>query len=385
MANDIKRLGARDLKAQLHDDGEIALLDAREEGVFHARHLLLASCVPLSRLELMIDHLVPRRSTRVVWCDDNDGLALRAARRMGALGYTDVAVLDGGMAAWQAAGYRLYSGVHVPSKAFAEVVEHEAGTPWISAPDLKALIDGGGDIAIFDSRSYEEYHNNSIPTAISVPGAELVYRFADMVPSPDTTVIVNCGGRTRSIIGAQALRNAGFRNKVMSLKDGTMAWHLAGFEVVHGATQRPPDISEVGRQAAMDAAVRVAERCGIARIDKATLAAWRAEADRRTVYVLDVRTPEEYRAGHLAAARLAPGGQLVQETDAHIATWNARVVLVDDNGVRATMTASWLKQMGWNDVSVLVADASAENWEIGPRMPRVLGLAGAAVRSIEPA
>src|SRR5918911_260785 len=235
MAAAIGHISAGHLKAQLHDGGEIALLDAREEGVFHARHLLLASCVPFSRLELLIDDLVPRRSTRVVWCDDNDGLAPRAARSMSALGYTDVAALDGGIAAWEAAGYRLYSGVHVPSKAFAEVVEHEAGTPWISAPDLKALIDSGADIAIFDSRSYEEYHNNSIPTAISVPGAELVYRFADMVLSPDTTVIVNCGGRTRSIIGAQALRNAGFRNRIMSLKDGTMAWHLAGFEVVHGA------------------------------------------------------------------------------------------------------------------------------------------------------
>src|SRR3990170_3543905 len=91
----------------------------------------------------------------VVWCDDGDGSALRAARRMSQFGYADVAVLEGGIVAWEAAGYRLYSGVHVPSKAFAEVIEHEAGTPWISAPDLKALIDSGADIAIFDSRSYE--------------------------------------------------------------------------------------------------------------------------------------------------------------------------------------------------------------------------------------
>ena len=184
MADDVKSIGARDLKAQLHDGGEIALLDAREEGVFGRRHLLLASCVPLSRLELLADDLVPRRTARVVWCDDGDGLALLAARRMASSGYTDLAVLDGGIAAWVAAGYRTYSGVHVPSKAFAEIVEHEAGTPWISAPDLKTLIDSGADIAIFDSRSYEEYHNNSIPSAISVPGAELVYRFTDMVPSP---------------------------------------------------------------------------------------------------------------------------------------------------------------------------------------------------------
>ncbi|TMJ56641.1 MAG: sulfurtransferase, partial [Alphaproteobacteria bacterium] len=290
--------------------GEIALLDAREEGVFARRHLLMASVVPLSRLELLIDDLVPRRTTRVVWSDDGDGSALRAIERMHGFGYQNVAVLEGGIAAWEAAGYRVYSGVHVPSKAFAEVVEHEAGTPYVSAPELKALIDSGADIAIFDSRSYEEYHNNSIPTAISVPGAELVYRFADLVPSVNTTVIVNCGGRTRSIIGAQALRNAGFPNKIMSLKDGTMAWHLAGYGVINGAVLRPPAVSEAGRQASTKAAARVAAHCDIRSIDKAMLSAWRSEAEQRTLYVLDVRTPEEYEAGHLAGARSAPGGQL---------------------------------------------------------------------------
>ena len=384
MADRINRVGARELKAQLHDGGEIALLDSREEGIFHQRHLLMASCVPLGRLELLIDDLVPRRSTRVVWCDDGDGSALRAAERMGGFGYGDVAVLDGGLAAWEAAGYRVYSGVHVPSKAFAEVVEHEAGTPYVNAQELKALVDGGTDIAIFDSRSYEEYHNNSIPGAISVPGAELVYRFKDLVPSPATTVIVNCGGRTRSIIGAQSLRNAGFPNKIMSLKDGTMAWHLAGFEVVNGATHRPPPVSDDGRRTGIDAAARVAGRCDIPRIDRVTLFAWQADAD-RTLYVLDVRTPEEYSAGHLDGARSAPGGQLVQETDAHIATWGARVVLVDDSGVRATMTASWLKQMGWEDVAVLTASPANGDWVAGPHQPRVLGLDVATVATIDAA
>jgi rhodanese-related sulfurtransferase len=359
VTSDIRRIDAQQLKVQLHDGEEIAVLDAREEGVFARRHLLLASCVPLSRLELLVDDLVPRRAVRVVWCDDGDGAALLAARRMAALGYQDVAVLDGGIAAWEAAGYRLYSGVHVPSKAFAEVVEHEAGTPWISASDLKALIDSGADIAIFDSRSYEEYHNNSIPTATSVPGAELVYRFADLTPSPDTTVIVNCGGRTRSIIGAQALINAGYRNKIMSLKDGTMAWHLAGLDVVHGAMRRPPAVSETGLRVAT-AASRVAARCEVPRIDKTKLAACRAEEDKRSLYLLDVRTPEEYEAGHLRGAHSAPGGQLVQETDSFVATWGARIVLVDDNGVRATMTASWLRQMGRDRVGEADRDRLAQ-------------------------
>ncbi|WP_089721379.1 rhodanese-like domain-containing protein [Candidatus Entotheonella palauensis] len=243
-----RRIKADALKAQLRDGQEIALLDAREEATFDKRHIFMASCVPLSRMELIVDDLVPRRSTRVVWCDDGEGLADVAAARMSALGYTDVSVLDGGMATWEQVGYRLYNGVHVPSKAFAEVVEHEAQTPWITAEALKGMIDRGEDMVLFDSRSYEEYHRNSIPGAISVPGAELVYRYTDMVPSPDTMVIVNCGGRTRSIIGAQSLINAGFPNQIVSLKNGTQAWHLAGYEVIDGATRQPPDVSVAGLQ-----------------------------------------------------------------------------------------------------------------------------------------
>ncbi|MSO99662.1 MAG: thiosulfate sulfurtransferase [Acetobacteraceae bacterium] len=384
MSDGIKRVDARQLKAQLHDGGEIALLDAREEGIFGRRHLLMTSCLPLSQLELLVDNLVPRRGARVVWCDDGEGLALSAAQKTIALGYQDVAVLDGGVAAWEAAGHRVYSGVHVPSKAFAEVVEHEAGTPWISAPDLQALIGSGADIAIYDSRSYEEYHNNSIPTAISVPGAELVYRFADLTPSPETTVIVNCGGRTRSIIGAQALISAGFRNKIVSLKDGTMAWHLSGLGVVNGAARRPPEVSVNGLAAAREAAARVAAKCGIVRIDRATLARWRAESAERSLYVIDVRTPEEYEAGHLLWARSVPGGQLVQETDAHAATWGGRIVLVDDNGVRATMTASWLKQMGW-EVAVLIAGPADGDWVTGRHDSFVPGLDSAATQAIDAA
>src|ERR1700744_3103664 len=248
----VSQTAAPRLKACLHDGGEIALLDAREEVPFDARHLLMAACVPLSRLEMLVDEMVPRRSVRVVWCDDGEGLAERAASRMAALGYGDVSVLQGGVAAWEAAGYRIYSGVHVPSKAFAEVVEHEAGTPWITAEQLKNWLDSRADIALFDSRSYEEYHDNSIPGAVSVPGAELVYRFRDLVPSPDTTVIVNCGGRTRSIIGAQSLGHARFPNKLMSLKDGPMAWHPAGYEVVNSAMRPPPTVSDDGRRAAID-------------------------------------------------------------------------------------------------------------------------------------
>ena len=373
MSQTIKSIDAAGLKAALHDGGEIALLDAREEVPFDARHLLMAACLPLGRIEVMIGDLVPRRDARIVWCDDGEGLADLAAARTAACGYTDIAVLTGGIAAWEAAGHRIYSGVHVPSKAFAEVVEHEAGTPYITAQELNALIEEKADIVIYDTRSYEEYHSNSIPGAVSVPGAEILYRFRDLTPSPETMVVVNCGGRTRSIIGAQALINAGVPNKVVSLKNGTQDWHLAGYEVVKGADRRPPEVSEFGMDMAVAGARRIARLCDIRIIDRGTLAEWQAEAEARTLYTLDVRTPEEYEAGHIDGVKHIAGGQLVQETDAHLATWGARVVLLDNDGIRATLTASWLKQMGW-DVAIMTNAETGGEMVSGPHRAAVQGV-----------
>ncbi len=379
------RITAAELRRRYQAGGEIAIVDAREEGVFHERHLLMASCLPLSRLELIAPGLLPRRSAPIVVCDDGEGLADRAAARLVEGGYTDVSVLAGGVKAWEGAGFPVYSGVHVPSKAFAEVVEHEYGTPWIGAEELAERQKSGEPMAIFDSRSYEEYHSNTIPGAISVPGAELVYRFRELVPSPDTFVVVNCGGRTRSIIGAQSLIDAGVPNRVVSLKDGTMAWHLAGLGVVSGATGRAPEVSAEGVAAARQRAEAVARRSGVPVIDRPTLAEWQREADRRTLYVMDVRDPDEYRAGHLPGSVMAPGGQLVQETDSWLGVWGARVVLVDDTGVRARMTASWLRRMGW-DAAVVEGGLEGIELERGIPAPNTgaFPLAGPEPEAIQP-
>ena len=356
------------LKAMLADGGELALLDLREELPFSEGHLLQARSLPLSRLELRLAGLVPRRSTRIVLCDGDDGLAQRGAARLAQLGYGHVAILAGGAPGWEKAGFELFSGVNVPSKAFGEFVEHNFATPNIGAEELHALIATGADLVVLDSRPFDEYRRVSIPTGIDVPGAELVLRARDLAPDPATLVVVNCAGRTRSIIGAQSLINAGLPNKVVALRNGTMGWSLAGFTPDQGRDRRAPPPSPEGLAWAQAAAARVAARFGIARIEPATLAEWQADGD-RTLYLLDVRDPGEYEAGHLPGAVSAPGGQLVQATDQYVGTLGARLVLVDPAAVRAVMTASWLKQMGWRDVFVLAAAGG----ETGPTPRVVLG------------
>jgi rhodanese-related sulfurtransferase len=379
-------ISADALRAALLDGEEIALLDVREEAAFGPEHIMLASHLPISRLELLAADLVPRRGTRIVLCDgEGEGAAQHAAEVLERFGYRNVALLEGGVAAWRAAGHAVFSGVNVPSKAFGEVVEHSYRTPSISPEELKAKLDAGEDMVVVDSRPLDEFRVMSIPTGTCVPGGELVYRIGALAPDPDTLVVVNCAGRTRSIMGAQSLINAGIPNRVVALRNGTMGWHLAGLALDHGQSRYLPDVSPAEAEAARRRAEQVSARFGAKRIDCATLAAWRADPG-RTTYLFDVRSPEEYLAGHLPGSVSAPGGQLVQATDRYVGTLRARVVLVDDDGVRARMTASWLTQMGLHEVAVLEGGMAgvATGLEVGRRPESALGLGDLSCREIAP-
>lgn len=216
----------------------------------------------------------------------------------------------------------------------------------------------------------------NIPGGIDAPGAELAYRVHDLAADPDTLVVVNCAGRTRSIIGCQSLRNAGIPNEVVALKDGTMGWELAGFACERGSMRVAQPPSARGRAKARDAAERVAKHFGVKFATRTLVQSWQGDAD-RTLYLLDVRTREEFERGHAAGSRHAAGGQLVQASDEYVGVRNARVVLIDPERVRSVMTASWLNQMGWNEVFVL--EPEGENgfagWalEHGPRARRIPG------------
>ena len=359
-----------DLRAALQGDAEIALIDVREEGVFSQAHIFLGSCIPLSRIEFGAPALLPRKAVPIVVTDggpDDAGLAGRAAARLGQIGYLDVRVLDGGVAAWRDAGYEIFSGVNVPSKAFGEFVEHYYDTPRITAADLDALQSEGRDLVILDSRPMGEFNRMSIPGGTDCPGAELVYRVGTMAPDPETLVVVNCAGRTRSIIGAQSLINAGLPNKVVALKDGTMGWELAGLACARGETAHAGAPQGTVLEDARARADAVAARFGVQRATPGEVTDWQADPD-RTLFLLDVRTGEEFAAGHWPGALHAPGGQLVQATDEYVGVRGGRIVLADNpDGVRATMTASWLIQLGHKDVHVLAAVPSAP--ETGPAEP----------------
>ncbi len=359
-----------DVRQALLAQQEIALIDVREEDPFAQAHPLFAANFPASRLELDAWRRIPRRNTAIVVYDNGEGLAAPAAATLQQLGYTDVALLQGGLQGWRDAGGEIFIDVNVPSKAFGELVEAKRHTPSLAAEEVQALLDAKADVVVLDARRFDEYQTMSIPTATSVPGAELVLRARALAPNPATQIIVNCAGRTRSIIGTQSLVNAGVPNPVAALRNGTIGWLLASQKLDKGASRQGAEVApleDAQRAQAADKARSVADRAGVRRAKTADLAQWRSAADlaSRTTYFFDVRTPEEFAGGHLPGFASAPGGQLVQETDHSAPVRGARLVLADTDGVRANMTASWLAQLGW-EVWVL-DDAPAASFTATPQ------------------
>lgn len=349
---------------------EIALIDVREEDAFAQAHPLFAANLPLRCISETVRQRIPRPDTTIVLYDDGEGLASQAALALQKLGYSEVALLEGGLVGWRAAGGEIFKDVNVPSKAFGELVESVRHTPSLSALEVKALLDSEAAVVVLDVRRFDEYQTMSIPTGISVPGAELVLRVAALAPDPTTRIIVNCAGRTRSIIGTQSLVNAGIPNPVSALRNGTIGWKLAGQSLIQDASRRFLAVTDAQQAVARVQARSVADRAAVRRATQTDLTRFLAETT-RTTYCFDVRTREEFLAGHLPDFGSAPGGQLVQETDVSMPVRGARVVLADLEGVRANMTGSWLAQMGWEVwvLDGLQTEALTETGNLPQAMP----------------
>jgi rhodanese-related sulfurtransferase len=357
-------IDAPTLKTWLSDGAEVALFDVREHGQYGSGHPFLAVPLPYSRFETGLPALAPNPEVRTVLCDGGDGVAVRAAARAAALGYGNVAVLRGGIAAWRQAGYMLYEGVNVPSKTFGEIVETRRHTPRLTAQAAAAMQAAGDDIVIVDGRPFAEYSRMNIPGGICCPNGELVLRIHDIAPDPKTTIVVNCAGRTRSIIGAQTLIDFGVPNSVFALENGTQGWFLAGLELEHGASRRYPDVA--GPRDLEDLQGRAGvftEAHGRAFVAPSEAHAWLSDGT-RTTFLLDVRTQEEFETSGLPGFVHAPGGQLIQATDQWVGVKGARIVVLDGEMVRAPVVAGWLRQLG-HEAFVLdggVSAAAAHDW-----------------------
>lgn len=333
------------LERWLGDEQELAIFDVREHGEYGEGHLFFAVALPYSRLELDASRLAPSRYARIVVYDNGvSGVAAAALKRLKALGYQQVFLLAGGTQSWKNAGYSLFEGVNVPCKTFGEHIEALRHTRAISATALQTWINSGEPLLILDGRPFSEYQKMSIPGSICCPKGELSVRIDDLLANDSTPVVVNCAGRTRSIIGAQTLVDLGVKNPIYALENGTQGWMLADYTLEYGQSRCYPETMTITPER-VERAYALAELAGVSWVSAEQVRWWQQQ--QYSVYLLDVCTEKEFNASALPGVQHAPGGQLQQATDQYIGVRNARLVLIDSENVRAPVTAYWLRQMGY--------------------------------------
>jgi rhodanese-related sulfurtransferase len=359
MANTIT---SQALHGLLRGSAPFALIDVREAGEYNSSHIPGASLVARRQLEFTLPQAVPFKGTPVVVCDDDGRRAGLAAATLERLGYRQVSVLAGGINRWVTDGFATEWGMNVPSKDFGEKVEVVHHVPEIEATELAARMQKGEKLVILDTRTPEEFRRFCIPGGRSVPGGELALRITDIAKNvdQDTTIIVNCAGRTRSIIGTRVLQRMGIP-RVYGLKNGTAGWVLAGHTLETGADRvELPAPSAEGVAAAEAYAAKLAAEDGVRYLDVTAVKGLIERRHEEALYLIDVRTAEEYAAGHIPGFRWFPGGQAVQRSDDVAVVKNSRIVFACDRKARATLIASWYRQMGFGEV--FVVDGGTTGW-----------------------
>ena len=347
----VKRISPVVLKDLMESSRAHAVLDVRDPMEFHEKQIFMTTNAPRGEIELLAARLVPVKATPVVCMDEGGPRAERVAELLEACGYADVSVLEGGLGGWEAEGFPTASGTNVPSKDFGERIHVENAVPEITALELYALIEGDTPPRIFDTRTEVEFERFCVPTGRSLPGGELILHAWDMDQDRETPLIINCAGRTRSIIGTQALHRLGVTH-ARALKNGGMGIMLEGLQLDEGKPSEIPAPSEESRAHGEVLGAQVAEEEGIPFVSVEELRALKSQADASTLYVLDVRLAPEFSEGHIPGAISIPGGQAAQRTDEVIAVRAGKIVTYCDKNARGVMAAYWLRQMGL-DVSVL--------------------------------
>ena len=335
------------VRSWISDKEEVAFIDVREIGQHTNGHPFFSISIPYSLFEFNIKILVPNKQTRVILIDNNNGISDLVYNIAHQMGYSNISIIEGGVEEWVSAGYKLFDGINVPSKSFGELIEKYFHTPSITAKELAQKQKNNENYIVIDGRPFLEYNKMSIPKSICCPNAELFYRVSSHIKDMNTEIIINCAGRTRSIIGAQTLINFGIKNKVKALENGTQGWFLSELSLEHNKNKYLEVLpNDIETQQLQKKVLKLINDLNIDLIDLKKAQQLIIDKKKST-FIFDVTTSKTINITPGTIMNV-PGGQLIQATDKYIGVWKATVILVDDGDlIRAGTTSFWLKKMGY--------------------------------------
>jgi cystathionine beta-lyase len=335
------------VRSWISDKEEVAFIDVREIGQHTNGHPFFSISIPYSLFEFNIKILVPNKQTRVILIDNNNGISDLVYNIAHQMGYSNISIIEGGVEEWVSAGYKLFDGINVPSKSFGELIEKYFHTPSITAKELAQKQKNNENYIVIDGRPFLEYNKMSIPKSICCPNAELFYRVSSHIKDMNTEIIINCAGRTRSIIGAQTLINFGIKNKVKALENGTQGWFLSELSLEHNKKKYLEVLpNDIETQQLQNKVLKLTNDLNIDLIDLKKAQELIIDKKKST-FIFDVTTSKTISITPGTIMNV-PGGQLIQATDKYIGVWKATVILVDDGDlIRAGTTSFWLKKMGY--------------------------------------
>ena len=194
----------------------------------------------------------------VVAYDDVGGwVAARLWWMLDDLGHDRVAILDGGIGAWEAAGLPLSTQVpdHPPARL-------SLATDWRRTIDREALRAGLGRVRLLDARAGARYRGETepidpvaghIPTAVSAPTdgnlgpdgtfldpAALAKRFRSIgAGGSQGEVVTSCGSGVAACHNALAMRAAGLPDPILYV--GSFSdWSSSGYPIATGPDPGDP-------------------------------------------------------------------------------------------------------------------------------------------------
>jgi hydroxyacylglutathione hydrolase len=194
----------------------VAVIDIRTPREFARGHIPNSYGIPLvSPLITWGGWVVPFGSQMILVADDPVKRE-EATRQLIRIGYDDLrGCLDGGIAAWQAAG--------LPT-ARTRLIDVDELHGWMQRDDAPLVV---------DVRSDAEWRTGHMPDAMHIEAGRITESAATRVPR-DRTVVLHCSASNRATVGMSLLERLGYRD-LMVLDTGFGNWREAGYEVVKEA------------------------------------------------------------------------------------------------------------------------------------------------------